>query len=339
MTITFPMNRRALLFVALALFILVGDYVMLQMKQFIPLWVLAGVAGDFLIIVPLSYYLMIVRKKQNRSIFSVLPMVLLGALLLSFSMPTAYRSYLLYLSAPIAVIELTASSFAFYKLIQLIQTIKKNKNESIPFSDLLKSSITKTMGDTLPTRLFISEFLIWVYAFFSWRIKNPLRESYPSFTYHRKEYFGVFLMILHTSILESIGVHFLLLSWSPIAAWIHTILGLYGLLFFIGDYNALRHHPFIMKNQELILQVGLRKKICIELRNIESVQNSNQDQYESDRKKKEVFIAGLSLFEKPQFEIILKEPVLATGFLGRAKRVSKVYLSVDEPEKIYSYLH
>ena len=102
----------------------------------------------------------------------------------------------------------------------------------------------------------------------------------------------------------------------------------------------MQHHPFILKDKELLLQVGLRKKIAIDLNNIAKLQNGNQERYDAERKekRKDIFIASVGLFEVPQYEIILKEPVLATGLFGRQQWISKVYLSVDEPQKLIPYL-
>ena len=189
-------------------------------------------------------------------VLSVIPMMFLGVLLLYLTIPNTYHTYLIYLAVPLGIIELSATCFAIYKLIQIYKNIKNSKEENLHLSDAVRQGITKSMGNTLAIRLMVNELLIGLYTFFSWKMKNPLRESYPSFTYHKKEYFSIFIMILHTAILESVGVHFLLQNWSPIAAWIHTFLGIYGLFFLIGDFRAMQHHPFILKDKELLLQVN-----------------------------------------------------------------------------------
>src|SRR5205814_1279247 len=70
---------------------------------------------------------------------------------------------------------------------------------------------------------------------------------------------------------ESIGMHLLVQIWSVKAAWIVTALDVYGALWLIGDYHALRLRPTYAKDGILHLRYGLRWNVEIPFDQIEAV--------------------------------------------------------------------
>ena len=61
------------------------------------------------------------------------------------------------------------------------------------------------------------------------------------------------------------------------AAWIVTVLDLYGVLWLVGDYHALRLRPTRIDDDTLVLSYGLRWRASIPLDAIGSVETISSE--------------------------------------------------------------
>jgi hypothetical protein len=116
-----------------------------------------------------------------------------------------------------------------------------------------------------------------------------------------------------------------------IAAWIHIVLSVYMIVFFIADYKGLKKGPIIFTPENLRIRMGLRMRTDLFIKNIESIQNGKIN-YEKDKKKKGTWDLNLIGFENPDFEITLKVPVIIRDGFGRNLLTKKIYLSIDKKE-------
>ena len=90
--------------------------------------------------------------------------------------------------------------------------------------------------------VILTECKLIYYAFLSWREKVPTGKSV--YSYHKKTgAIGVYIMIIHATIIESIGFHYLLHQWNPVIAWILLILNVYAMIYFIAEIQAMRKNP------------------------------------------------------------------------------------------------
>ena len=184
-------------------------------------------------------------------------------------------------------------------------------------------------GEVLPVRrvaeVVAFEMAVLYYALFSWRrrIEPP---GPGTFAYHRKSGYGAIVFaILVMMMAEAIPVHILVLRWSSVAAWILTILTVYGMVWFIADWRATRLRPILLDSGELKLRVGLRWTVTVP-----------RDQIVAVHRKKpsgsEPYVRA-SLPGTTPLWIELAEPVTAKGPYGIRKRARWISLSVDEPER------
>ncbi|HDR6312618.1 TPA: hypothetical protein QCU60_004613, partial [Bacillus cereus] len=181
--------------------------------------------------------------------------------------------------------------------------------------------------------VIVTECKLIYYAFLSWRVKVPEGESV--YSYHKKTgAIGVYIMIIHATLIESIGFHYLLHQWNPVIAWILLILNVYAMFYFLAEIQAMRKNPIIVAEEKIIIQIGLGKKIVIPFTQIDEISFYKGVLL---KKEKEVLDATVMEFikEPPTFEITLKEPVKALLLYGFSKTVSRVHLNVDEEREFY----
>ncbi len=94
--------------------------------------------------------------------------------------------------------------------------------------------------------------------------KVPEGESV--YSYHKKTgAIGVYIMIIHATLIESIGFHYLLHQWNSVVAWILLILNVYAMIYFLAEIQAMRKNPIIVAEKEIIIQIGLERKLLYHL--------------------------------------------------------------------------
>jgi hypothetical protein len=157
----------------------------------------------------------------------------------------------------------------------------------------------------------------------------------PSFTYHHKTAYGavVFALVLAT-LGEIPAMHLLVRLWSDRAAWILTALGLYAILWIIGDWRASRLRPIRVENGTLRIRFGLRWRADVPLDSILRVRPSTA----SERATKGAVDLRLALPGGSWTVLELDRPVVAVGMYGRRRTVRSLGLGVDEPARLAAVL-
>jgi len=154
------------------------------------------------------------------------------------------------------------------------------------------------------------------------------------FTYHKKSgYTGFVIAMICVCMVETVGVSYLLYKWSPVLHWIHLFLSLSTILFLILDLRAVTKNPIILQNDELIIKVGLRPAVRMQLSAILEIKSGKLN-FENDRKKKEVLDLSLLGFDEPTFEIVLSEPIQ-----NKNKSIQRIFFAVDDERSFYELVN
>jgi hypothetical protein len=154
------------------------------------------------------------------------------------------------------------------------------------------------------------------------------------FTYHKKSgYTGFIIAMVCVCMVETVGVSYLLYKWIPILHWIHLLLSISTILFLILDLRAVNKNPIILQNDELIIKVGLRPAVHIQLSDILEIKSGKLN-FENDRKNKEVLDLSLLGFDEPTFEIVLSEPIH-----NKNKSIQRIFFTVDDERAFYELVN
>lgn len=138
--------------------------------------------------------------------------------------------------------------------------------------------------------------------------------------------------IMIAIVIELMAGHLLLHLWSPIAAWIHTAIGLYGTLWLIGDYRAMRFRPIRLSDGALHIRCGLRWSVHVPLSEIAAIEPAGR------RHANEEGYLDASPSWSPRQTIRLKHPVVAEGPYGIRKNVQVLGIQLDEPDRLRNAL-
>src|SRR5262249_28260365 len=133
-----------------------------------------------------------------------------------------------------------------------------------------------------------------------------------------------FALLLITAA-ESAGVHFLLSRWSHTAAWIATALALYGALWLVGDWRALRLRGVRFDGGSLRVRIGLRWEADVPPGLLRGGGEAAQ-------------ALRMTALGSPNVAPRFSEPVEVRGLFGRRRRGAILGLLVDDPAALRAAL-
>ncbi|MBM7619946.1 hypothetical protein JOC95_001798 [Bacillus tianshenii] len=231
----------------------------------------------------------------------------------------------------IILVELVLLSFLVFRLFKLYRNYK-NLGDSGTFLEKVGMVLNRSLPKPVST-LLIREITMFYYLLAG---ESP-KEAGESFTYHKEAgYKAILIALLSVILLESAGLFFLLHQWSPILSWIHIALNIYGVLYLISDYRAIKQRPILLTDEQLRIRLGSRREIEVPIRMIDTVNSGNS--FMEEKKNKTVFKAVLLETEMPHFELCLKEPIYMINLLGKPQVIEKVYVTVDDRERFHQSL-
>lgn len=250
-----------------------------------------GVTFDLTITIPLCYWWFVVRAGKAQPL-TIAPVFIAGTLLAEFLVPRGEQQFL-------------------HQLRMFV----------VPAAELvLIATFARRPGRI--GKLVASEAMMFYYALCCWRKKADPRGT--SF-HERNGWSSIVVCIIAVIVAESIGMHFLLRMWKPIAAWIWTGFDLWAILWLLGDYHALRLLRTTIDDDALHLRFGIRWNASVPLANIERVTAIRE---EREWKRRDVL--RVAILDSPRWLIELREPVAVQGLAGITKTVRAIALLPDD---------
>jgi hypothetical protein len=253
-----------------------------------------GVTFDLTLTIPLVWYFVVVKTGTAKPV-TLIPVFVVCMMLAALVVPRGQQQFLhdlRYLSAPLEVVALVL---------------------------LAKRAAA---GESRVAKFAAAEVEVLKYALFSWR-KQPVEQG---FTVHERNGWGTIVACILAMIgFESIGMHLLVQMWSVKAAWIVTALDLYGALWLIGDYHALRLRPSYAKDGILYIRYGLRWNAEVPMGEIEGVEEVRS---EADWKQKGIL--KMAMLDEPKYLVRLRQPITAHGLGGFRRTIHAVAILPDD---------
>ncbi|MFD4850690.1 hypothetical protein ACFVV6_13090 [Bacillus mycoides] len=335
-------RRKKGIWIGLVSLIMLSNYLLytLPIVPAAPKEVVLGSLLDFMFVIPVITYFFIIRKRY--SLTYMFPVVIAGYVFARFIIPSDYLqafSFVSYVIVAGEIVFVCFELFLIYKIIRVLPKIikryKEYRSEYSSFSYAIDAAFDATMKRSKAVSIILTECKLIYYAILSWREKVPDGEC--TYSYHKKTgAIGVYIMIIHATVIESIGFHYLLHQWNPVIAWILLILNVYAMIYFLAEIQAMRKNPIVVTEEQVIIQIGLGKKVVLPFTQIDNIAFYKGEPLTA-KEEKEVLDATVMEFikEPATFEITLKEPVKVQLLYGFTKTVSRVHLNVDEKRKFY----
>ncbi|MCU4824805.1 hypothetical protein OCA00_24700 [Bacillus cereus] len=335
-------QRRKGIWIGLVSLIMLSNYLLyaLPIVPVAPKEVVLGSLLDCMFVIPIITYFFIIRKRY--SLTYIVPVVIAGYIFARFIIPSDYLQAFSFISYIIVAAEIAfvgIELFLLYKIVRVLPKIikkyKEYRRENYSFSYAIDAAFDATMKRSKLVDVILTECKLIYYAFLSWREKVPTGKSV--YSYHKKTgAIGVYIMIIHATVIESIGFHYLLHQWNSVIAWILLILNVYAMIYFIAEIQAMRKNPLVVTEEQVIIQIGLGKKIVMPFTQIDSIAFYKGELLTAKEGKQVLDATVMEFIKEPAtFEITLKEPVKAQLLYGFSKTVSRIYLNVDEERKFY----
>lgn len=177
--------------------------------------------------------------------------------------------------------------------------------------------------------------VLW-YALLAWRARPDVHAGELGFSIHRRSgYGGVLGAVGLAAGVEAVVVHLLVQRRSATAAWVLTALALYGLVWLLGHFQAVRLRPVLLTPEALHVRVGLLWSVRVSYRNVASFAPAGvgAPAAGSPGYLHAVPLGGAC------FLVELREPVEVQGPYGWRKRgVRRIGLAPDERERFAAEL-
>ncbi|OMP68425.1 hypothetical protein [Domibacillus epiphyticus] len=282
---------------------------------------------DLAIVAPLLAY-----AAFKLTIKQTIGLMALGLVFARFLIPSElFSPYRGILYAGIAVEGL----FLLVELALIIHVLRKIPHmdmKGIPAIYSLLPAVEKTAAKNKIVSIIVSEFMMFYYAFFTWRKKAPSHDGVV--TMHVKtSAVAMNIMVIHAVVIETIGLHWWLHEKSMIVSFILLVFNIYSVIFFLAEIQVIRLHPLEIKDGKLYAAQGLTKRIIVSIDMIKEVKWGA----EPSQKALQFMLRDFEPVEA-QVVVMLSEPVEATMFMGRKKSVTELAFRVDEPEKLKQLL-
>ncbi|GGP08641.1 hypothetical protein [Oceanobacillus neutriphilus] len=324
--------RIPLLLIILSM-VMISSYIILRLSN-INSMVVILLTLTLIILCPLSIYFFLILPGSMPKILLYLSFIIclgLSYFIIPSSQKYFFNQILVWL---LPIVQISVIIFVVYSIAKGIIRYKEiNSNGSYTFLEAMRKLLEPKLGKGFFLEAVITEISILYYAVLVWFKKINISGN-EFFTYHKTSMIKTIVIVFSIIIvLEGALFHFVIQWWSTIAAWIFTVLNIYALFYLVGLYSSARFLPHVIGQNSLIIRLGYQSSIELNIENIESIKYAKQQGGIGDKIPKDTYYSLLSM-DPPQYEIILKEPVMMQGSYGRKKQVKTVVFRSDEPNKM-----
>jgi len=283
-----------------------------------------AVTLDVAVLIPGVYFLFAVALGWRR--LTVLPVFVLSLVSAHLLLPASGESYLKVVELALVPVEIFVIVFLTIKVRQIRKGYREARAPSMDFQETLEGVLEGVIDEPRLVRILVTELSIIHYGLFSWRNRPRFTTDGGVFTYHQKSglglVVGVFLVLIAV---ETPFLHLFIASKFPVLAWVVTALGVYGVVFILGDFNATRWRPIRVKDGRLKLKTGLRWRLSVPLSDISRVETTTLDIEDKEG------LLNCAVIGNQNLVIYLTRTHTAVGIYGFEKEFDRIAVTVDEP--------
>jgi hypothetical protein len=281
--------------------------------------VAVGLTLDLVVVVPLTFYLFVIRRRAL-PIVALVPILVLSVLAASRIIPAEHQQMLRVLEALAVPMELALVGWIGWRAARALREARRDASLD-PIDQLTHAAFELTRSDRIAA-VVASEAAVFWYAIGSWRARVHAPAGTTAFSHHRRGgHAGIVLAFILVLAVEGLAVHFLLLKWSALAAWIFTIGTAYGAMWLIADFRATMLRPILVRDQSVVFRAGLRFTLQVPLARIAAI-GREKPQFGKES-------VNLTFLGTPTHWLTLSEPLVACGAYGFHRRVRAIGIEPD----------
>lgn len=320
----------SLFFLVLTLIIGVEYFAVQQAKFYETNSLLPYAVGiDLLIILPILYYFLIIRRLKQH-ILTLVFGVSLSITVAHFILPQTHYFIIAYAEKLLIVIEILFVAYVLIKLKSIIQEYQLLNTVRQDFVSNIKKSFQKHISTSPLINFLVSELIILRYGLFFWlQAKKEVADN--DFTMHQNSGFiALFSVLIFVSGIECFVAHLLVSSYNQTAAWILTAIGVYSSIFLVAHLFAVIDQRVSIETDKILVRVGLFWDFEIKKKDIAQVEMIKKD---IGKTTKEQLNTSKLLLTQPNIVIYLTEKHSVSGIYGMTKEVNTIYLYIDNYQK------
>ncbi|HXS57199.1 MAG TPA: hypothetical protein VN726_13805 [Hanamia sp.] len=288
---------------------------------------------DILVVAPLIYLLAIRKTRISR--LSVSRVFIVGLFVAGLILNVHSNPFLQFIKTWISpLIELVVISFIVSKFYIANKKAKKVNNKSLDFLMHCRAVMYHVIGNEKFSNIIASEIAVLYYAFIGGKDKTIDNETKFS-VYKENGVTMVLWVILSIFLIETAGMHFLIVLWSKTVAWIVTALSFYTCIQLYAHIRAIKARPTILNIDSLEIHNGLAGDAYIEFGNIEKFELSKK----IPKGRNSAKISLLKGLENHNVVVYLKTPIQVTKIFGIKREADTVLFYVDKAKDFSNALN
>jgi hypothetical protein len=282
-----------------------------------------AVALDVLLIIPVAYWALVVRRRLGHA-RTLIPIVALCILAASAIVPARHAGVLAWARYLITPVEVGLLAYIVYKVRAMLASgCASRAGDPV---EAASAALQDALGSLFAARLIASEFAVSYYALASWGRRPHVPEGASGFAPARAA--TVIAVLVPIVALETMGMHMLISRWSVLAAWILTALSAYTMLWVFADYRAMAMRPTLVTRDEIVIRVGLRCSLRAPLTLVEHAQSTSW----RDRGRSLPGHLNMASPDSPNILVAFREPITAQRIFGVTTTIKSVGLRVQDAD-------
>lgn len=291
-----------------------------------------GITYDLALTAPFFYFLAI--RKTRIPKFTVAAVFGLGLLSANYLLPDIAQFHVGILATYVLpAVELAVTGFIGLKTFKAIRAYGKIKNKSSDLKTVFEEVADEVFGKTFLSKAVAFEMSLLAYAFL------PLRKfesAGSAFSYHRlRGTNALFAALIFVFAAEAIVLHFVIIQWSVVGAWLLTLSSVYLVVMLFAQLRAIRKRPIEVFEDSLIIRCGLFCEAEIPFDNIASVESSENMTKEGTETFEAVLLKGL---ESTNLVMDLKHEAEAAGPYWISYRFKRIAFFVDQKDEFLNLI-
>ncbi len=284
----------------------------------------------------LFYFLLIRPYRLHPS--TMAPVFAFGILSAHLLIPKEFGDGMKSIQALAACFEFGITGFILYNLKNVIKDHRQLVASGFEFSQALRKALARFVPNAWIASLISTEVSLLRYGLFTWSKTLPETDSKEAFSHWKNSgWSGVLIGFILMIVFEGVAFHFLLAHWGTWLIVIHHLLSAYSILWLLGDYQAIRHHPIQITAPEIRVQIGFRWSIIIPTKAITKIELRGSPEVLTEVRR-DGFIKvqkvpgykSFTVFGEPELQITLRHPVVAHGLFGVSQQVTMIGLAPDD---------
>ncbi|MCV9386120.1 hypothetical protein [Reichenbachiella ulvae] len=284
-----------------------------------------GIIADLTLTAPLVYLIMIWKTKIPK--LSVVPVLGLGILIGTYIIPASHQLPLtIFKSYVLPLVELSVLFLVGRKVIHATSAIRKAKRSADVYG-VIKEQCALMIENIKVSRIFATEMAMIYYGLFAWRKAKPGVNEFTS--YKESGVVALLIAVVLVVLIETVGLHFLLIRWNESVAWIIFGVSLYTAIQVLAHQKALKRRFIQVSESQLELKNGLFGDLVVNWDEVESIEAFTRD-IEEEGVEQLAFLKGL---ESYNLLIRFKNEVTIEKLYGMKKKCNSLLVQVDDRER------